>query len=550
MMNRFMAGSGRSALLVAMLACCQATALLSANGDGNLSQSSMLRAEPDAGFSITPLFTVGEVVNGYRPPGTIDGLAAWDWDAETVRVFANHELAATAGYPYLLEDGPRLTGSRISYFDIDKQTRAVRDAGLAYRSVRDRQGRRVKTASQINERSSDSSRGFEAFCSAAGYAAGDYGFVDDIFFSHEETSVRKAHPHGGSIWGLDVRQRELWALPALGRGAWENVTALQTPDAARPDGHVALLLSDDFESGAAPLYLWIGRKVPGGTFPERNGLVQGHLHVWVSNSGDRDPEDWHGTGTRRTGRFVQIAARDPGRTGQPGFDRGGYLDDTTLRAAARNVHGAFMFSRPEDLHTNPQNGRQVVFSSTGHGGMFPSDDWGTLYLLDLSFDTEGDKIAGATATIAIVHDADDFGDFGIRSPDNLVWASDGMVYVQEDRATKRNKFGKASGREASVWRLDPTVPKDYERIAEIDRSVVLPADAKGWMYYWMFFRVGAWESSGITDVSQQFGVWPAELLLLASVQAHSVKGGAIGGKKDLVQGGQLVLLVRPRNAAR
>ena len=545
-MHRLIAGSGRSALLVAMLACCQPAAVERATDDGDLSQSSMLRAEPGAGFSITPLFTVGEVVNGYRPPGTIDGLAAWDWDAETVRVFANHELAATAGYPYLLDDGPRLTGSRISYFDIDKQTRTVRDAGLAYRSVRDRQGQRVKHASQINERSSDSNRGFAAFCSAAGYAPGDYGFVDDIFFSHEETSVRKGHPHGGSIWGLDLRRGELWALPELGRGTWENVTALQTPAGKRPDGQLALLLSDDFDLGAAPLYLWVGRKVPGGTFPERNGLVQGHLHVWVADSGDRDPEAWHGTGTRRTGKFMRIAARDPQRSGQPGFDRSGYLDDTTLRAVARKRHGAFMFSRPEDLHTNPHNGRQVVFSSTGHGELFPSDDWGTVYLIDLGFDMADGTISGATAAISIIHDGDDFADSGIRSPDNLVWALDGMVYVQEDRATKRNTFGKASGREASVWRLDPAAPKDYERIAEIDRSVVLPADARDWL----FFRLGAWESSGITDMSRQFGVWPDELVMLATVQAHSVKGGSIGGKRDLVQGGQLVLLVRPVNGER
>jgi hypothetical protein len=271
MMHRLIAGSGRSALLVAMLACCQPAAVERATDDDDLSRSSMLRAEPGAGFSITPLFTVGEAANGYRPPGVIDGLAAWDWDAETVRVFANHELAANAGYPYLLEDGPRLTGSRISYFDIDKQTRAVRDAGLAYRSVRDRQGQRVKDASQINERPSDSSRGFDAFCSAAGYAAGDYGFVDDVFFSHEETSVRKAHPHGGSIWGLDLRERELWALPALGRGSWENVTALQTPDAARPDGYVALLLSDDFEWGGFPTAAIATRRT--GTAPERVGLA-------------------------------------------------------------------------------------------------------------------------------------------------------------------------------------------------------------------------------------------------------------------------------------
>ncbi len=209
-----------------------------------------------------------------------------------------------------------------------------------------------------------------------------------------------------------------------------------------------------------------------------------------------------------------------------------------------------MFSRPEDLHTNPQNGRQVLFSSTGHGKRFPADDWGALYLIDLEFEMPADSIIGAKAAITIIHDTDDFGDFGIRNPDNLVWAADGMAYVQEDRATERNKFGKTSGREASVWRLDPAIPEDYQRIAEIDRAVVSPANAKGWMFYLMYFRVGAWESSGIVDASRQFGAWPDELLLLLTVQAHSLRGGSIGGRKDLVQGGQIVLLSRAPRAGR
>ena len=176
----------------------------------------------------------------------------------------------------------------------------------------------------------------------------------------------------------------LWALPELGRGSWENSAAVATPDGERPDGHVALLLGDDLEFGRAPLYLWLGRKIPGGNFLERNGLARGQLHVWVAGNGDRTPQQWSGSGSVRTGRFVPLAARTADGKPGPATDGAGYFNDTELRRRAEAL-GAFMFSRPEDLHTNPRGGTQVAFASTGHGGQFPADDWGNVYLIDLDF---------------------------------------------------------------------------------------------------------------------------------------------------------------------
>ena len=111
------------------------------------------------------------------------------------------------------------------------------------------------------------------FAPPSGWSAGEYGFVDRLVLAHEEVTQSEGHPHGGTIFALDVAGEVLWALPALGRGSWENSAAVSTPDGDRPDGHVALLLGDDLEFGRAPLYLWIGRKIPGGNFIERNGLA-------------------------------------------------------------------------------------------------------------------------------------------------------------------------------------------------------------------------------------------------------------------------------------
>lgn len=523
--------------LASLFLACSAAACQSMVGgvvSADTPVPAMLQVTPDSGFEVRVLFTVGDQVGEYQPPGKLDGLAAWRLDNGRLRVLANHEFGSTTGYPYQLANGTQLRGSRISYFDLDPDTLDIVDAGLAFDEIRDRRRRVVTKAAQVSEREEAGTAGLNALCSAAGYAAGEGGFVDDILFTNEEVSAREDHPHGGSIWALDVAARRLWALPDLGRGSWENVAAVDAPP-----GYVALLLSDDIEIGRAPLYLYVGRRDPAGDFPAQNGLRDGELYVWVSEQGDRSPQDWNGTGNHRDGRFVSLPARDASQAGEPGYDALGYLDDTTLREAAW-ARGAFSFSRPEDLHAMPGDAKRLVFSSTGHGKLFPADDWGTLYRIDMRLAADRDDTVSAAATITILHDADDWGDLGIRSPDNLTWAGDGMVYVQEDKATKRARFGRDSGVEASVWRIDPTQADDYQRIAVIDRSVRVPAgvrDRKAGQF-------GAWESSGIIDIAPQ--LQQASPALLLTVQAHGLRGGPVGGRGELVEGGQLLLLSRKR----
>ncbi len=500
----------------------------------------MLVPEPGTGFAVQVLHTTGDTIGDHRPPGVLDGMVAFanDDDAEVVELFVTHELGASDGPGYSLANGTALTGSRITRFTLDRRTRRVTSAGLAYREVRDRAGRVVTDAAQLNEKGGRGAAGLESFCSAAGWSAGEYGFVDRLVLAHEEVTRSEGHPHGGTIFALDVSGGVLWALPALGRGSWENSAAVSTPDGDRPDGHVALLMGDDLEFGRAPLYLWIGRKIPGGNFVERNGLAVGQLHVWVADGGDRTPQQWSGTGTSRRGRFVAVAARTADGQHTTVTDDRGYFDDPELRRRAELL-GAFMFSRPEDLHTNPRSGTQVAFASTGHGGQFPADDWGDVYVIDMLFRENADGDLEADAELRLLHDSDETADFGLRSPDNLVWAGDGAIYVQEDRATKLARFGAGSGREASVWALDPAGVQPPVRIAVIDRRAV-PAgstDSKAG-------ERGAWESSGIVDVTQLFGAAPGEVLLLANVQAHGVTDGPIGGRQGLVEAGQLLLLVK------
>jgi hypothetical protein len=484
------------------------------------------------GWTATPLFTIGESIGGYQPVGILDGLGAQKLGKDVVRVYASHELTSSSGVAYSLANGLQLKGARISTFDIDRATRTVCGAGLAYDTVYDRLGTVVTQASQINE-TGHVSNGFDRFCSAAFYDKGAYGFADDVFFANEETG-------NGSIWALDTKNRTIWACPALGRGAWENVCALDTGCKDR----IALLLGDD--EAAAPLYLWIGRKDRDGGFLARNGLSDGQLYVWAAANGDLTPEDFNGIGAARSGAFIAIDARDVGNAGNPGYDAQGYLNATTLRAQA-DALGAFSFSRPEDLHANPRCGTQAIFASTGRGSLYPSDNWGTIYLIDVCFPRCRRGLPGSVAaSLEIVTNADDLlvPDAGIRSPDNLCWAEDGFVYVQEDKSTTPGSlFGAVTGIEASIFRLDPW-SGEFTRIAVIDRSGVGPAGVTDPAPN----DLGNWETSGIIDVTKLFPRAKGERLLLCDVQAHSLTNGPIGGNANLVQGGQLLLLSKKSNA--
>ena len=97
------------------------------------------------GYTVDPIFTVGEKIGTYVPPGIMDGIGAYELNSTTVRVYVNHEigtdqtpgpnLGATLGYKYKLSNGAELGGTRVSYFDVDKRTFQIVDSGLAYNKI-------------------------------------------------------------------------------------------------------------------------------------------------------------------------------------------------------------------------------------------------------------------------------------------------------------------------------------------------------------------------------------------------------------------------------
>jgi len=482
-----------------------------------------------AGWSTDPVFTIGETINSYTPPGIPDGMGAFERDG-TVEIFSNHELRATQGYPYTLKNGTQLTGARVSKLVFNKQTRDLVDMSPAYDTIYNRAGEIVDEPGDLD------AEGLNRLCSAGSFVAGQAGFVDDVFLTGEES-------YGGTEFALDVATGELWALPWLGRAGWESVAALEIPGFNRT--HVAILVGDD--RGDAALLLYVGEKIPGGNFVERNGLANGKLYMWVADDESLSPADFNGTGMMRSGKFVAVENYNPEEADPTvnqddrGFDALGFATQNELDSQKVEI-GAFNFSRPEDLHTNPQPGKgnEVVFASTGRDTTINqgADLWGTTYLVDVKINPGRVRTDNITADITILYDGDDADkqDFGIRSPDNLVWADDGYVYIQEDRSI--GAFGSLSGEETSIWKLDPKTSY-ATRVAQVNRSGV-PSDQTDIDAD----DLGDWETSGIIDVTDEFDA-EGERVLFLNVQAHSLRFEPYPSDPrnvDLVQGGQYLFM--------
>jgi len=514
------------------------------------------------GYTVDPIFTVGDKIGNYVAPGILDGIGAYSLNDTTVRILVVNEVGATDGYKYTLKNGTQLPGARVNYFDVDKRTLQIVDAGLAHDTIINRKGEVVDAATDLEF------GGIQRFCSAALFEANQFGagigLADRIFFSGEET-------YGGTEFALDTKTNVLYTLPWFGRAAWENVTELNT---GRTD-KVAFLIGDD--RGPAPLILYIGDKNAknDGSFLDRNGLGQGKLYVWVaddpSNATDAieaDPREFKGTNNSTVGKFVEIKYYDPALANtavdgpdsdtsiqnELGYDAQGFATQAQQDKLAADVK-AFLFSRPEDLSTNPKDGTQVVLASTGRETIFDGvDTYGTTYKIDIDFNNI--NTGDISAKIDILFDGNLTKDASLRNPDNLDWADDGKIYFNEDRAATATIFAGTSKEEASIWRIDPSVAdpsSTLTRIAQVDRSAVpsgqtdpSPTD------------IGNWETSGILDVSTLFGNAPGTQFIF-DVQAHSLRDGTIitatdidgngdGTKtrqENLVEGGQLSFLIAP-----
>ena len=467
------------------------------------------------GYVYQSIFTVGETIGAYQPIGIPDGIGAYALNKDTVRVLVNHEAANNRGTNYTLANGFSLAGSRISYFDIDKYSRAIVGSGLAYTSIHDRSGNQVSAATQLTFGA------LNRLCSsgtaeASAFGAGR-GVVDRMYLTGEEGG-------NGTMYVLDTATNKLHAVADMGYGSWENAAQVDTGTSDK----VAFLISDDTNGSAMLMYVGTKSTAPGASFLERNGLAGGEVFAWkASAAGVNSPAEFNGgNGSSNAGSWVKLTVKDASKAGTAGYDAQGYALAATLQNEA-DALGAFSFSRPEDVATNA-NGTTVAFASTGASGFDGSaDTWGMVYTMDIAFDANGAP-AGTTTTIVYNGNAD--ATRALRSPDNLDWADADTLLVQEDRSANWAGATSANPREASVLKLE--LDGSLTTVATINRTTSLgQVDANPTDF-------GNWESSGILDVSTLFGYDAPGALFIGDIQAHSVPLG----NNNLVEGGQLFFL--------
>jgi len=304
---------------------------------------------------------------------------------------------------------------------------------------------------------------------------------------------------------------------------------------------VGLVLFDD---SRAPLYFWLGNKIGSGDLLDRNGLTNGKFYAWKPADGvipeagtdptpGPDSEDLKAipTGTPLAGGWVLL--------GDQTFVTG--KTSAQLRAAAVSA-GAMQFSRPEDGDTNPSNGKQVVFNTTGNADFASGDKYGNVLTLDFTaaFNANGQLNGVGTTVMKVIYDGDKLADptLGLKIPDNLVWDADGYIYEQEDRTV--TPWGTQDG---SIWKLNPskvdplTGQASAERWAVIQRQTPygqtdsFPGEA----------GLGEWETSGIIALDKIYNALPGTYFL-SVVQAHGNKDGNIWGSNYLGEGGSIVTL--------
>jgi hypothetical protein len=387
-----------------------------------------------------------------------------------------------------------LTGARVSYFDINKNTLALESGGLPYSELYGYDGQLVTNANQLGipllvdgqivyqGRNSDgTTAGLDRFCSGSMYEANEFGagigFADRIYFAPQETT-------NGVYMPIDVADGKAYLAPALSYGHWENLAAVDTGN----PNTVSMVLGNDWSGSPVPLLLYVGTKNAkgDGSFLDRNGLASGKVYVWKSyNPNDTDPTNFFGNGSQSAGQFIELDYYDPSKAGSNGYDAYGYALEPTLTQMAIDA-GAMTFARIEDLGTNPKDGTEFAFAATGRSDLFDgADPWGKVYTVDVNFTALGSP----TGNIKILYDGDYDPNHALRSPDNLDWSPNGDIYVQEDKAYDEgwDEAVTVNPNDGSIVRLDPSViGGNPTTVAEIDRSSLLLLATGKPRGFWMF----------------------------------------------------------------
>jgi hypothetical protein len=320
---------------------------------------------------------------------------------------------------------------------------------------------------------------------SASLAGPEVAFDAPFFLTGEESTES---PHGGMAMAIDAFEGRVTELPWLGKFA--HASQVVVPGF---EGKTVVLATEDNRDGSQ-LYMYIADSPA--------DFLAGEGQLFVFKADDAAGTADIAKGDQLTGSFIPV-------------DQANNLDAQTLETKVRD-DGAFTFIRLEDLTYDRTYPNTIYFTDTGDDGApnlaadgTPLSLNGRLYQLTLD---PADPTTVTSLTVLLDGDAGD----DIHNPDNID-ADPYTIMLQED-----TDAGMARILAYSI--ADNTLTP----VATLDQSdsdeLVDPGD-----------EPGAWESSGIINVSRIFG----EGAWLADVQAHSRMEPQFGGQD---QGGQLLLI--------
>lgn len=432
-------------------------------------------------WSTAPILTRGEAVPLLGGLGNFswdsshakfDGLGAYRHDADSLRVFINHENSS--GSVSQVDLSVPLLQAWIANRAIgnNNSNYAPRPAGLVEGMSKGWTSVSGGLSQNLTIHNPCSGNAWEANTFGSGR-----GFADRLYLTGEETFGTNPTGH---YWVIDPATSTLHrATDVGGAGSWENATLIDT---GRTDT-VALLLGEDRGTdpiGSAKLSLYVGMKNPGSTdFLERNGLKGGTTYYWDAN------------GTSNTN----------GTLGAGGLFANN--NDSLLGTWTQSTTEAVLFSKAEDVHTNmqassPKFGKEAVLASQDQA-IFQIDFSGLTF-------TAGGLAPGSISSVRVLlkssTDADPAGTF--NGFDNLVWSPDGNVYVNEDDG------------EGDIWQINVAALSAQYQMGNLNPLLtnvfqILDADSIG--VHAGGVELGITESSGIIDISSLVGYTPGSVFL-------------------------------------
>jgi hypothetical protein len=458
-----------------------------------------------AGVSVEPIISVGDTLkDGYMFEAIPDGISVVGHGKGRADVYVNHETSTVPFplTPVVLND---FTNAMLSNLKINVQTHGVLDGSYVI-------------PSEAN---------YQRFCSNF-LATEEHGFERDLILTNEEATdvvnrVGRAFPatpangsqpeQAGVVVAYDVKTGAYKSIYGMGRHNHENSVAVPGY------GHPVVLSGDDtFTAPSSQLYLY--------TADSAAGVWNDTGTLWAFKSDVPTINDYGDltVGGAVSGRFIEVP-------------RAIAVGDQTGLENWSNANGVFQFIRLEDIAYDRTTPNVVYLADTGEPRAVPGPGIARMtrgaptfrgpYMNGRLFKLVLDPTDPTRATLSIAHDAD-AGNYGnpnaIHQLDNLETTAR-SVLIQEDPGGHNQGISYAR-----IWRYDVATGAT-EIIARVNQDQV-PASPPG-----------AWESSGIVDVSDVFG----EDMFLADVQAGTLIVDQEQRPDALYQreGGQLLLVKIP-----